>query len=58
MRKELPVGTIITLSSDDSTKVFCIDKVIGNGASCIAYEAYQLENGEKKLRYRIKEHHA
>ena len=55
MRKELPIGTVIRLESDGFTRDFCIEKVIGDGASCIAYEAYQCNGTEQGLRYRIKE---
>lgn len=55
MRKELMQGTTITLFCDGATKQFQIDQVIGDGASCIAYEAHQIGGVDHNRRCRIKE---
>ena len=55
MRRELSLGTIITLHSDGAVKQFHIDQVIGSGASCIAYEAHQVGGVDHNKRFRIKE---
>lgn len=55
MRTELQPGTIITLLSDGAPFEFRIDCVIGDGASCIVYEATMMSGANTGLRYRIKE---
>lgn len=55
MRTGLQPGTILSLLSDGAHLEFCIECVIGEGASCIVYEATQKSGANKGLRYRIKE---
>ena len=54
-RSILPLGTILTLNSDDGEKHFQIDNLLGDGANCIAYAAHEV--GKKTVSYtcRIKE---
>lgn len=55
MRERLSPGTIITLHCDGAPRQFQIDAVIGDGASCIAYDAHRTDGNGASLRYRLKE---
>lgn len=55
MRAALQPKAIITLVCDDITREFQIEYQIGDGASCIAYEATLVNGSNAGLRYRIKE---
>ena len=41
-RKPLAVGAEVQLSQDNATRVYRIDRVIGEGATCIVYEAERI----------------
>lgn len=55
MRERLSPGTIITLNCDGAPRQFQIDAIIGDGASCIAYDAHRTDGNGASLRYRLKE---
>lgn len=53
-RKPLAVGAEVQLSQDNATRVYRIDRVIGEGATCIVYEAERI-GAIRSPRCRIKE---
>lgn len=55
MRKALTTGTVIQLDCGGALREFQIDRVIGTGASCIAYDAHCLDNASGAYLCRIKE---
>lgn len=55
MRKSLTAGTVIQLDCDGAKRQFQIDHVIGDGASCIAYDAHCLDTASGAYLCRIKE---
>lgn len=56
MRTYLSPGAVIELTCDDgATRKFQIDRVIGDGANCIAYEAHRTDRAGPARNYRIKE---
>lgn len=54
MRNSLPCGSVIHLKNTTEETDFFIERNIGCGATCIAYEGFMLTNG-KKVRCRLKE---
>lgn len=55
MREPLEPGTIITVSSEGSDRKYQIDRIIGEGASGIAYDAHRIGVSNAVPRCRIKE---
>ena len=55
MRKILSPGEIIALRNGDSTRKIRIGNVLGDGATCIAYEAEHITASGISLRCRVKE---
>lgn len=55
MRKALTAGTVIQLDCGGAMRQFQIDRVIGDGASCIAYDAHCLNTASGAYLCRIKE---
>lgn len=55
MRQKLEIGQQITLICDGTEKQFTIKKLIGDGATCIAYEASRINSNGMTEHYRIKE---
>ena len=55
MRKALTAGTVIQLDCGGAMRQFQIDRVIGDGASCIAYDAHCLNTAPGAYLCRIKE---
>lgn len=55
MRTGLPDGAVITLNHDGISRAFRIERTIGEGASCIAYEATLVDGSNAGLRCRVKE---
>ena len=55
MRQKLEIGQQITLICDGTEKQFTIEKLIGDGATCIAYEASRINTNGMAEHYRIKE---
>ena len=55
MRQKLEIGQQITLICDGTEKQFTIEKLIGDGATCIAYEASHINTNGITEHYRIKE---
>lgn len=55
MRTYLSSGITIELCCDGTARRFEIDRTIGDGANCIAYEAHRIEAGGIIRNYRIKE---
>lgn len=54
LRKPLAVGTEIQLSQDNAARTYRIERVIGEGATCIVYEAERI-GAVRSPRCRIKE---
>ena len=54
MRTYLAPGTVISVTNEVATRKVYIEKVIGEGASCIVYDAFYLDTGVKE-RCRLKE---
>ncbi len=54
LRKPLAVGTEIQLSQDNAARTYRIERVIGEGATCIVYEAERI-GAIRSPRCRIKE---
>ena len=55
MRKALTTGTVIQLDCGGALRGFQIDRVIGTGANCIAYDAHCLNTASGAYLCRIKE---
>lgn len=55
MRTKLKTGQQISLICDGSNKIFTINRIIGDGATCIAYEASSVNSWGITEQYRIKE---
>lgn len=55
MRKPLDIGTVIQMDCGGTLTTFQIDRVIGDGATCIAYDAHCLDNAAGGYECRIKE---
>lgn len=55
MRQKLQTGSCVWLSDSDVQQKFYIDALIGEGASCIAYDAHWIDRAGAKVCCRIKE---
>ena len=55
MRTGLPDGAVIMLNHDGTSRAFRMERTIGEGASCIAYEATLVDGSNAGLRCRVKE---
>ena len=55
MRNYLCPGTELELNHDGVMRKYRIDKVIGDGATCIVYEAHRADGVGIARNYRIKE---
>ena len=55
MRTGLPDGAVIMLNHDGTSRAFRMEHTIGEGASCIAYEATLVDGSNAGLRCRVKE---
>lgn len=55
MRTGLPDGAVIMLNHDGTSRAFRMEHTIGEGASCIAYEATLIDGSNAGLRCRVKE---